>query len=120
MPAAIEARLFALIGVESGDPEAEIASRLGDDEIDVDLFERLIAANQAWGTATGDRIVANLTAFLAAPPLWRQARLADLGSGLVTAKGEPCKVKAKQLAAEPDYDALVARVRRLADRSFAR
>ena len=38
-PSTIEARLLALIGVESGDPEAEIAARLGDDEIDVDLFE---------------------------------------------------------------------------------
>jgi ATP-dependent helicase/nuclease subunit A len=105
---AIEKRLFKLIGVESGDPEADIASRLSDEEIDVYLLGRLIAANQAWGTATGDRIVANLTAFLAAPPVWRQARLAELGSGLVTGKGEPCKVKAKQLAAEPDYETLVA------------
>jgi len=107
-PSTIEARLLALIGVEGGDPEAEIAGWLGDEEIDSVLFCRLIAANQAWGTATGDKIVANLTAFLAAPPMCRQAKLADLGSGLVTAKGEPCKVKAKQLAAEPDYEALVA------------
>ena len=95
-PATIEARLFALIGIEGDDPEAEIARRLGDDEIDLDLFERLIAANRAWGTSTGDKIVANLTAFLAAPPARRKAMLADIGSGLVTAKGEPCKVKPKQ------------------------
>lgn len=107
-PATIEARLLALIGIENGDPEAEIAMRLSDNEVDHNLFERLIAANRAWGTGTGDKIVANLTAFLAGAPVWRQARLADLGSGLVTAKGEPCKAKPKQLAAEPDYEALVA------------
>ncbi len=107
-PSTIEARLLALIGVESGDPEAEIAARLRNEEIDLDLFERLLAANRMWGTATGDKIAANLTAFLAAPPAWRKERLPDLGSGLVTARGEPCKVKARQLAAEPDYEFLVA------------
>ena len=38
----------------------------------------------------------------------RKRGLPDLGSALVTAKGEPCKVNAKQLEAEPDYDELVA------------
>jgi len=107
-PVMIEATLLALVGVESGNPESEIAGRLSDEEIGFDLFTRLIAANQAWATATGDKIVANLTAFLAAPPELRQARLAEVGSGLVTSKGAPCAVKAKQLAAEPDYEALVA------------
>jgi ATP-dependent helicase/nuclease subunit A len=107
-PATIEARLFTLIGVESGDPEAEISARLSDGEIDASLFDRLIAANRAWNTSTGDKIVANLTAFLAAPPPTRLEMLADMGSGLVTGKGEPCKAKPKQLAAEPDYEALAA------------
>jgi ATP-dependent helicase/nuclease subunit A len=109
-PSMIEARLLALIGVEGGDPTAEIIARLGNDEIDLDAFERLIAANRAWATATGDKIVANLTNFFAASPVDRQARLPDLGSGLITAKGEPCKVKPKQLAAEPDYESLAAEI----------
>src|SRR6185436_8953342 len=46
--------------------------------------------------------------FLAAPPLWRKARLAEIGSGLVTSKGEPCKSKPKQVEADPDYDQLFA------------
>ncbi len=107
-PGTVEPRLFALIGVESGDPEAEAIARLGDDEIDINLFERLIGANRAWRTATGDKIVANLTGFLAASPVSRQSRLVGIASGLVTAKGEPSKVQAKQRAAEPDYDLLVA------------
>ncbi|MDP9423192.1 MAG: double-strand break repair helicase AddA [Pseudomonadota bacterium] len=107
-PATIEARLLEIIGITSGDPEAEIASRLDDDEIDFGLFERLIAANRAWATGTGDKIVANLTAFLVAPPIWRKDRLQGLGSGLVTAKGEPCKSSPKQRAVVPEYDELLS------------
>jgi ATP-dependent helicase/nuclease subunit A len=106
VPETIEARLLQIIGVEDGEPDAELERRLGD--IDFDLLERLIAANRAWKTATGDKIVANLSAFLASPPALRIELLEGLGSGLVTAKGEPCKSKAKQIEAEPDYDALVA------------
>ncbi|MFL6750769.1 MAG: double-strand break repair helicase AddA [Sphingomicrobium sp.] len=107
-PQAIEAQLLQLIGVEGGDPEAEMLRRLGDDEIDISLFQRLLQANRAWGTATADRIVGNLMAFLAATAKDRKALLAEIGSGLVTAKGEPCKVQPRQRAAEPDYDQLVA------------
>jgi len=106
-PATIEPRLLAMIGIESDDPDADLMRRLDDDEIDLDLIKRLVAANRGWGTATGDKIVANLTAFLAAPPVWRNDRLGDIGAGLVTAKGEPCAIKPKQREAEPDYDQLV-------------
>jgi ATP-dependent helicase/nuclease subunit A len=106
-PSTIEARLLGMIGIEGEDADADLARRLGDDEIDLELIERLIAANRAWGTATGNKIVANLTAFLAAAPLWRKDRLGEIGAGLVTAKGEPCAIKPKQREAEPDYDQLV-------------
>ena len=104
----IESRLMSLIGVTAGDPDAEILRRLGDDEIDVDLFERLIEANRSWGTSTGTKIVANLTAFLAGDGSVRREALKTVGAGLVTAKGEPCKVQQKQLSADPDYSELVA------------
>jgi ATP-dependent helicase/nuclease subunit A len=107
-PATIEARLLRLIGINSDEPEAEIAGRLGDDQFDFHLLDRLIAANRAWGTKTGDAIVANLSAFLAASPGERSELLLSIGAGLVTAKGEPCKPKAKQIEAEPDYEALAA------------
>ena len=106
-PSTIDARLLGMIGIDGGDPETEFARRLADDEIDLGLVQRLIAANRAWATSTGDKIVANLTAFLAASPASRKAMLTDIGSGLVTAKGEPCKVQQKQRSAEPDYDRLV-------------
>ena len=106
-PSTIEARLFEVIGVPDGDPQAEIAGRLGDDQIDFDLFERLIFANRSWTADTGRKIVENLTAFQASPPNLRLEMLDGVGAGLVTAKGEPCKSRPKQIEAEPDYDALV-------------
>ena len=107
-PQTIEARLFGLLGVDGSDPAAEMQRRLGHDELDLDLFERLIAANRAWGTETGKKIVANLTTFLGSPRAGRVSLLDDIGSGLLTAKGEPCKSKPKQVQAEPDYNELVA------------
>jgi ATP-dependent helicase/nuclease subunit A len=107
-PGTIAARLFKLIDVEGGDPDAEIARRLSDDEIDISLFERLIAANRAWNTDTGRTTVDNLSAFLSSSSAARAIMLDTIGSGLVTAKGEPCKPKQKQLDAEPAYDTLVA------------
>ena len=107
-PSTIEARLFAMIGIQGSDPEGDLARRLGNDEVDFDLLERLIEANRAWGTPTGERIVANLTSFLAAPSDDRRSMLAEIGNKLVTKEGLPCKSAAKQVAADPDYDALVA------------
>jgi ATP-dependent helicase/nuclease subunit A len=107
-PFTIESRLFEMIGIPDRDPQAEVARRLGDDQIDVGLFARLISANRAWSADTGRKIVDNLTAFLAAPADARAAMLETVGSGLVTAKGEPCKSRSKQLEAEPDYDRLAA------------
>jgi ATP-dependent helicase/nuclease subunit A len=110
-PSDIAPRLFEIIGLGS-DPEAEIAASLSDKGIDIDLLERLMAANLAWGTSTGDKIVANLTAFLAAAPGVRREMLPRVGQGLVTKDGVPCKATAKQIAVDPDYE---NRVQQLAD-----
>ena len=107
-PVSIEARLLGIIGISGGDPAAEMQRRMTDEEIDLDLFERLIAVNRSWGTPTGDKIVANLVAFIDALPSDRMERLEGLGPGLVTAKGEPCKSSRKQQAADPEYDELLA------------
>ncbi|HVF37407.1 MAG TPA: double-strand break repair helicase AddA [Sphingomicrobium sp.] len=106
-PATIHQRLLALIGVAGSDPRAELCRHLGDDELDLEMFERLAAANRAWGAAKGVKAAANLDAFMTASPEHRLAMLDSLGECLVTAKGEPCKATAKQIAAEPDYEALV-------------
>lgn len=106
-PATIEARLMGLVGIDGGDPGAELQHRLSDSEVDIGLLEQLAAANLAWSTSTGDKIVANLTAFLAAVPDTRRSLLSTVGGGLVTKEGVPCKATAKQIALEPDYEALV-------------
>lgn len=103
----IEARLFGMIGVEGGDADTEIRHRLSDGEVDIDLLDRLMSANLAWGTSTGDKIVANLAAFVAAVPDDRRDMLERLGGGLVTKDGVPCKATVKQIAVEPDYEAMV-------------
>ena len=107
-PAEIEPTFLGLVGIEGGDAEAAIHDRLSDRAIDLSMLERLLVANRAWRTDTGDKIVANLTSFLAASPVERAPMLDSVGSNLVTGKGEPCKAKAKQIAAEPDYEALAA------------
>ena len=107
-PSTIEARLLEIIGIPDGDPQAEFARRLGDDQIDVDLLARLIAANRAWAADSGRKIADNLAAFLSAPVHARAGMLELIGSGLVTSKGQPCKSRPKQLEAEPDYDRLTA------------
>ena len=105
--ATIEGRLLDMIGIE-GRVEECIARRLSDDEIDLGLIHRLIAANQAWATETGRKIVSNLGEFLAVPAGRRREMLGMIGAGLVTAKGEPCKARAGQTQAEPDYEHLSA------------
>jgi len=107
-PAGFEAALLEAIGIEEASATDAIAARLGDDEIDVPTIEELIEANRAWGSATGQTIVANLTAFLAATPFERIAVLDSVGKKLVTAKGEPCKATAGQLKVHPDYTDLLS------------
>ena len=107
-PESIAPRLFELLGLDGNDPDADLAARFADASIDVAMFEQLVAANRIWGTATGLKIVANLTAFLAATPDDRSAMIDGLGAGLVTGKGEMCKVSSKQVAADPDYADLAA------------
>ncbi len=107
-PAGIEARLLGMIGIGDVDPDAEILRRLDDDALDIDLLERLIAANRAWGAATGAKIIGNLTLFLSSTPDARRNLLATVGAKLVTREGAPCKSAARQLEAEPEYDRLVS------------
>jgi ATP-dependent helicase/nuclease subunit A len=106
-PAAAEPMLRAAVGLPEGDIEQFIVERCGDDFIDTGLFDRLIAANRAWGLAKANEIVANLTNWLASDVNDRAQTLDKLNKNIVTQKGEPCKVSPKQIAAEPDYETLV-------------
>ncbi|QDP20472.1 double-strand break repair helicase AddA [Sphingomonas xanthus] len=99
----IETRLNLIIGIEDGNANAEIVRRLTDGAIDHGLFARLGDANRRWGRDSGLKIAAHLDAFLDASPDARADMLDSVGSGLVTAAGEPCKARAGQIKADPGY-----------------
>ena len=102
-PGSVEAALRAVVGLPEGDIEAHIVERCADGAFDRLLFQRLVVANRAWGTATGDKIVGNLTGWLALDANRRAQQLEEIANGVITKAGEPCVAKAKQIAAEPDY-----------------
>ena len=107
-PAAIEPLMLALIGLDADDPGQALADRFSDPAIDRRLFDRLIAANQAWGGKKATVIVGNLTAFLAAAPVERMQTIGGIGRNIVKSDGEICQVSQSQLAADADYERLAA------------
>ena len=107
--AAAEPMLRAAVNLPEGDIEELIVEHCTDGRFDRSLFDRLIAANRTWGTATGNKIVATLTEWLAYNAKSRAKTLADLEKGIISGKGEPCVVKPKQLAADPAYHDLAVR-----------
>ena len=107
-PAAIEPLMLALIGLDADNPEEALADRFSDPAIDRRLFDRLIAANQAWGGKKAAVIVGNLMTFLAASPAERMQTIGGIGRNIVKSDGEICQVSQSQLAADADYEALAA------------
>jgi ATP-dependent helicase/nuclease subunit A len=105
-PASIEPVILGLIGLDPNDPDKALAAKFANEAIDHPLFDRLVAANRAWGTQTANTIVGNLERFLAAPAAQRMAIIGEIGRGITKADGEVCKVSPKQVAADPDYEAL--------------
>jgi ATP-dependent helicase/nuclease subunit A len=108
-PAAAEPMLRVAVGLPEGDVEELIVERCADGQYDRSLFNRLIAANRAWGTATGDKIVTALTDWLARNANNRAQTLVGLEKGIIKGEGGPCTVKPKQLAADPAYHDLASR-----------
>nr|WP_294851453.1 double-strand break repair helicase AddA [uncultured Sphingomonas sp.] len=104
----IEPLIMGLIGVPSGNAEAELLQRLDDDHLPGNLLARLLAANRLANGVKASTIVGNLSAFLEAAPHGRLAMLDDVRANLATAKWEPAKAIASQIAADPDYPLLVA------------
>ena len=102
-PATAEPALRAVVGLPEGDIEAHIVDRCRDGEFDASLFDRLIAANRAWGLAKATEIVTNLSHWLAQGPNDRAQASDDLYKNIITKEGVPCKVSPKQIASEPNY-----------------
>ncbi len=101
LPAGIGPWLRRALDLPSGTVEEALAA--GCAAIDRGAIERLLAANRAWGTATGTGHADTLGLWLAAAPERQAETLAELMAVVFTTKGEPRKPSAKLIAAEPDY-----------------
>ncbi|HEU4958909.1 MAG TPA: double-strand break repair helicase AddA [Sphingomonas sp.] len=104
----VQSYLRRALSLPAGDIEAEIERCCGDDVFDVAALRRIVAANRAWGTATGAGHAEIAERWIAAVAAERVGLLADLVTVAFTAKGEPRKVSVKLIDVEPDYAALAA------------
>jgi ATP-dependent helicase/nuclease subunit A len=100
----IEPLVRRMMHLPEGSIEDFIVQARTDGAFDRLMFQRLLAANRAWGNGSKARtIVGNLTRWLESKPSDRADQLDDLDECIVTKKGELCKPTPKQLAAEPHY-----------------
>jgi ATP-dependent helicase/nuclease subunit A len=104
LPSGIQPFVRRAMGLPSGDIGEALAQCCSDDAFDCAGLEQVIAANRAWGTATGIAAAEAVQRWLSAED--RAAGLGDLALVFRTKTGDPRKVSAKLIAAEPDYEAL--------------
>ncbi len=104
----VEARLRLAFGLPLGDIGEAVASEC--EALDPGLLRTLGEANRAWGTATGLSACDALDAWLARSGAGRAAALGDLAGIVLTRTGEPRKVSAGLLKANPDYEAVAAQL----------
>ncbi len=107
---AVEPRLRQVFSLPLGNIEEAIARDCADEIFDVATVRKLAAANRAWGTATGLTAWDTISAWLAGDGTARAMALEELANVVLTKAGEPRKVQAGQLRAEPDYEAYAARL----------
>lgn len=110
LPPDVRGWLFNALGLPEGNIEDVLALACSDAAFDMEAISRLIAAHEAWGTATGEKIAAALRAWRGEDERARAARLDDLKACVFTGKNEPRAAKPKLIEAEPDFEALQLRV----------
>lgn len=106
LPSGVQPFLRRALELPSGDIEAVIAQRCA--ELDCDAIDRLGGANKAWGTATGEKHSAVISAWLDGDGATRLAALKDLMAVVRTTTGGVRKASAKLIGYEPDYEALAS------------
>ncbi|HZG09273.1 MAG TPA: double-strand break repair helicase AddA [Allosphingosinicella sp.] len=106
----IEDRLRRAFDLPLGDIEEAISEQCCDDLFDVATLERIVAANRAWGTATGLSCCDIVAAWRGGGNSQRAAALDDLAGLVLTKAGEPRKPQAGLLKAEADYAALAEKL----------
>jgi len=100
----IEARVRTALQVPLGEIEDAIEATLTDDVFDSGLLRRIVGANRAWGTKTGQDHAEVGAAFLAADPKVRAAMLEDLIGIARTKSGDPRSFTARLLDCDPSHD----------------
>ena len=106
----IEDRLREIMNIPPGAIEQLLASHCAEDRFDCDLLRTIASANRDWGAKTGISHAAAIDQWLSLAPAERAAALARLGEVVLTQKGEPRKVSAGQIKADPDYEAHAERL----------
>jgi ATP-dependent helicase/nuclease subunit A len=106
----IEARLRRAFDLPSGDIDEAIAEQCCDDVFDLATLRKLNAANRAWGTATGLSCCDVIAAWQGRSNADRAGSLEEIAALVLTKSGEPRKVTAGLLKADPDYAEHAARL----------
>ncbi len=106
----VGARLRHVFDLPLGDIEEAIAAACADVAFDLALLDAIAAANRSWGTATGLAACDAIAAWRARDAVGRATTLDELALVVLTRAGEARKVGSGLLKAEPDYEALAARL----------
>ncbi|MGZ8359331.1 MAG: double-strand break repair helicase AddA [Allosphingosinicella sp.] len=106
----IEARLRHVFGLPLGDIDEIVAHACSDGQFDLATLRTIAGAHRAWGTATGLQAGDAIAAWLGRDHLARAGTLSELAGIVLTRTGEPRKVPAGLLKAEPGYEALAGRL----------
>jgi ATP-dependent helicase/nuclease subunit A len=115
LPQDIQPWLRSMLGLPMGDIAAEVANACADDMFDMASLRRIAAANAAWATKTALETCDLIARWRSASGEGRAAALPELLSVFWTGKGEPRKYSPKLIDAEPDYEALAARLAECCD-----
>jgi ATP-dependent helicase/nuclease subunit A len=106
MPSGVRPWLRRALDLPQGDVAAALAERCS--EVDTAGFERIGAANRAWGTATGAKAAAVVARWVGLGAEDRLAALDEAAAVVLTGKGELRKTGKKLLDLEPEYEELAA------------
>ncbi len=86
-------RVLGLLGLPYDAGETSLVELCAEGVFDCKALHRVLAANQAWGTATAAKSATAIGDFLAASGLGRVAAAGPMESALFTGKGEPRALK---------------------------
>jgi ATP-dependent helicase/nuclease subunit A len=106
----IEPRLRRAFDLPAGDIDEAIAEQCCDDLFDVATLRRLADANRSWGTSTGLACCEVIAAWQAGSDSDRAAALEEIAALVLTRSGDPRRIPAGLLKADPDYADHAARL----------